>query len=181
MKQCLCRFFCSPQMSAFSLHQLVFLHSRMLHCLRGPHWHFDQQTMQCFDFPLIWQSGCTFPPQKYNLFADTCCALAFPKCHFQHTASRTSQMQLKLSLLFQILVSDLWPSFFPFHCESSNLPDKWCVNCTMFFFLFCCCCWQASSPLREQVEKHYAANELLLSAIKSIGGRLLAHFIHLSI
>jgi len=81
--------------------------------LTGPHWHFDQSTMHCFDFALIWQSGRIISLQKYNLLADTCCALVFPECHSQHTAGRTIQMQLKLSLLFQILLSDLLLSFFP--------------------------------------------------------------------
>lgn len=51
-------------------------------------------------------------PQLYNLLADTCCALAFPGGYFQHAGDRTTRMHLQLSLLFQILVSDLWPSFF---------------------------------------------------------------------
>lgn len=45
-------------MPVSSHNQLVLLPSRKRHRLAGPHWHFDWSTVSCFDFPLIWQSGC---------------------------------------------------------------------------------------------------------------------------
>lgn len=58
------RLVCPPQMPPSSLQQLVFQPSTERWSLTGPHWHFDQQTMRCFDFPLIWQSGCTVSPPR---------------------------------------------------------------------------------------------------------------------
>lgn len=110
-------------------------------------------------------------PQMYNLLADTCCALAFPGGYFQHAGDRTTRMHLQLSLWFQILVSDLWPSFFFPHSESSDLPDKWCVN-SLF---------SVSKSQREAVRKG-----LLLSVVDSLWARLPVYasvhpFIHSSV
>lgn len=110
------RLVCPPQMPPSSLQQLVFQPSTERWSLTGPHWHFDQQTMRCFDFPLIWQSGCTVsPPPEAHLACWHELRIGISRLSFSADGWQSCPNAAEVVIFsFQIVVSDLWPSFFFF-------------------------------------------------------------------
>ena len=109
------RLVCPPQMPPSSLQQLVFQPSTAWWSLTGPHWHFDQQTMRCFDFPLIWQSGCTVSPPEAHLARWHELRIGISRLSFSADGWQSCPNAAEVVIFsFQIVVSDLWPSFFFF-------------------------------------------------------------------